>query len=51
VRVCKFQKSSFRGPKFIHVVEGMFNLCDEEEMRTFVGVVRRIWLRRNEVVH
>jgi transcription elongation factor Elf1 len=49
--VHKFQKSSFRGPKLIHVVEGMFNLCDGEEMRTFVRVVRRIWLRRNEVVH
>jgi hypothetical protein len=29
----------------------MFNLCDGEEMRTFVGMARRIWLRRNEVVH
>jgi hypothetical protein len=49
--VRKFQKSSFKGPKFILVVAGMFNLCDGEEMRMFVGVVRRIWLRRNEIVH
>lgn len=47
----KFQKSSFSGPEFVQVVEGMFNLCDMEEMRMFVGIARRIWLRRNEVVH
>jgi hypothetical protein len=29
----------------------MFNICDGKEMRLFVGVARRIWLHRNEIVH
>jgi hypothetical protein len=46
-----FQKSHFEGPNFIRVVEGMFNKCDQAEFTLFVGIARRIWLRRNEVIH
>lgn len=49
--VQKFQKSTHRGPSFLQVVEDMFSTCDEEEMRLFVGMAQRIWLRRNEIVH
>jgi hypothetical protein len=49
--VRKFQKSAHGGPNFLQVVEDMFSTCDEEEMRLFVGLARRIWLRRNESVH
>jgi ribonuclease HI len=49
--VVKFQKCSFQGPKFLQVVEGVFRKCSQEEIQKFVGVARRIWLRRNEVVH
>lgn len=45
------QKSKFAGPNFIQVVEGVFAKCSFEDVRTFVGLARRIWLRRNEVVH
>lgn len=47
----KFQKSSFQGPRFMQVVEGVFKKCTQEELQQFVGIARRIWLRRNEVVH
>jgi hypothetical protein len=29
----------------------MFRQCDEEELRLFVRIARRVWFRRNEVVH
>ncbi|XP_059450901.1 uncharacterized protein LOC132181678 [Corylus avellana] len=47
----KFQKSSLNGPQFVQVVERMFQVCNLDEMRLFVGLARRIWLRRNEVIH
>lgn len=47
----KFQKSVFTGPDFRQVAEAMFNKCDQEELAQFAGLARRIWLRRNEVVH
>jgi ribonuclease HI len=47
----KFQKSAFKGPCFSQVVAGMFSKCSPEEIQQFVGLARRIWLRRNEVVH
>jgi hypothetical protein len=46
-----FQKSHFEGPEFIQVVEGMFDRCDQTEFALFVGITRRIWFRRNEVIH
>jgi hypothetical protein len=47
----KFQKSSSPGPTFRHVVEEMFQSCEETELSLFVGTARRIWFRRNEVIH
>jgi hypothetical protein len=47
----KLQKSCFIGPGFIQVIQGVFKKCNQDELVQFVGLVRRIWLRRNEVVH
>jgi hypothetical protein len=47
----KLQKSCFIGPDFIQVVQGVFKKCNQDELVQFVGLARRIWLRRNEVVH
>jgi hypothetical protein len=47
----KFQKSSFRGLSFKQVVAEMFRICEDEELCRFGGIARRIWLRRNEVIH
>jgi hypothetical protein len=47
----KFHKSSFDGPTFCGVVEEMFQHCNEDELRLFGSIARRIWFRRNEVVH
>jgi hypothetical protein len=47
----KFQKSFFEGPAFLQVAEGMMSRCDAREFQLFVGIARRLWLRRNEVIH
>ena len=47
----KIQKSSFVGPDFMQVVEGVFSKCSNEEVEQFVGIIRRIWMRRNETLH
>ncbi|XP_059454979.1 uncharacterized protein LOC132185192 [Corylus avellana] len=46
-----FQKSSFAGPEFLQVVEGMISRCDRLEFIQFVGIARRLWLRRNDFIH
>lgn len=46
-----FQKSSRNGPAFIHVTEKVFQKCEEEDIKLFVGLARKLWFRRNEVVH
>jgi hypothetical protein len=33
------------------MVEELFKMCDEEELRLFVGIAKRIWFRRNELIH
>ncbi|XP_059436591.1 uncharacterized protein LOC132169595 [Corylus avellana] len=45
------QESKFTGPNFIQVVEGVLAKCSTDEVKLFVGLARRILLRRNEVVH
>jgi ribonuclease HI len=45
-----FQKSYFDGPAFIQVVDGMMDRCNDLNLALFVGISRRIWLRRNEVI-
>jgi ribonuclease HI len=48
----RLQKKSFNiGKNFLQVVEEIFLQCDLEETKQFVGIARRLWLRRNEVVH
>jgi hypothetical protein len=47
----KIQKSTLPGPDFMQIVEGIFGACSEEETVQVVGLVRRIWLRRNEALH
>ncbi|XP_059431505.1 uncharacterized protein LOC132165008 [Corylus avellana] len=46
-----FQKSYFAGPEFLQVVTSLFESCSQEVLCQFVGLARRIWLRRNELVH
>jgi hypothetical protein len=45
------QKSSYVGPSFMQVVEGIFQRGENDDIRLFVGVARRLWLRRNEFIH
>ena len=36
---------------FFQLVEDVFVYCDQEEIKLFVGIARRLRLRRNDVVH
>ncbi|XP_059436088.1 uncharacterized protein LOC132169016 [Corylus avellana] len=47
----KLQKSSFGGPSFCHVAEEIFKRCEVAEINIFVGLARKIWFRRNTVIH
>jgi hypothetical protein len=47
----KFQKSSSWGPTFRQAVIEVIQGCDDEAISLFVGIARRIWFRRNEVIH
>jgi ribonuclease HI len=47
----KLQKSSGSGLEFLQVVEDVFTKCSLEDIDQFAGIARRIWLRRNRVVH
>jgi ribonuclease HI len=47
----KIQKRAVECQSFLHVVEGVFQECDSEDIRIFVGVARRLWLRRNELIY
>lgn len=44
------QKLSNSGEQFCQIVEHVFTKCDSEEIRQFVALARRLWLRRNDVV-
>lgn len=46
-----FQKCSYREPNFLLLVEKMLQRCDAEEFMQFVGIARRILLRRNDLVY
>lgn len=52
-RVCgkKFQKSIFCGSNSLEVVKEMYNKCNVDEFELLVDILRRIWFRRNIVVH
>lgn len=48
----KLQKMSSTGAtSFLRLVEEVFAYCDLEEIKQFAGIARRLWLRRNDVVH
>lgn len=32
-------------------MEGLFQRCSQEDMELFAGIARRIWLRRNDILH
>jgi hypothetical protein len=44
------QKSSTYGESFREVLEDLFQKCSPSDMVQVAGLIRRIWLRRNEVV-
>ena len=50
VQNCR-KKSFTSDTTFFHVVEDIFLKCEVDEVKQFVGIVRRLWLWRNEVVH
>jgi hypothetical protein len=37
--------------KLVQIVENFFDTCDDEEVCNFSSIMRRIWLRWNEVIH
>ena len=45
------KKNLSLGLTFLQVVDKIFLQCDLEETKQFVGIARRLWLRRNEMVH
>jgi hypothetical protein len=47
----KLQKSTITRNFFLQIGEDVFQRCSAEEILMFVCIARRIWLRRNEVVH
>ncbi|XP_059446901.1 uncharacterized protein LOC132178490 [Corylus avellana] len=46
-----FQKGSLHDPDILRVVEGFLNNYGKEALTVFVDTARRIWFRRNEVIH
>jgi ribonuclease HI len=46
-----FQKSQFQEDDFFKIAEGMMNRCTMDEFQHFVVMTRRIWLRRNKLLH
>jgi hypothetical protein len=45
------QKCSSLGLTFFHLFATLLSRCETEELELFVVTARRIWLRRNDVVH
>jgi hypothetical protein len=35
----------------MQVMDGMLRKCGKEDLLIFVGIARRLWMRRNEVLH
>lgn len=46
-----FQKSHFEDLGFLRLAKGMFKRCSVDEIQFFVVPARRIWLRRNALIH
>jgi hypothetical protein len=47
----KIQKSRFRGQFFVDIFEYLVNICTAEELALYAEVARRLWFRRNGVMH
>lgn len=47
----KFQKSFCERLTFYHVLEEMLRRCEEEDLELLAVAARKIWFRRNFVVH
>jgi ribonuclease HI len=47
----KVQKCNFEDSDFLRVAEGILEKCELEEFQNFVAIVRRLWLRRNDILH
>jgi hypothetical protein len=45
------KKGSMLFGTFFQLMEDILTYCDQEEIKMFVGIARRLWLRRNDVVH
>lgn len=45
------QKSSVAGRTFVEVMEYLFNRCSAADVETYAEVARRLWFRRNSIVH
>lgn len=46
-----FQKNSLHGLDILRVVEGFLNNYAKDALTVFADTARRIWFRRNEVIH
>jgi hypothetical protein len=47
----RLQKSSCKGGTFLNLLEEVRVRCDRREVELFAITARRIWLRRNDIVH
>jgi hypothetical protein len=47
----KFQKCSTAGSSFIEIAEKFFLTCSAKELGLFTRLARRLWLRRNDLIH
>jgi hypothetical protein len=45
------KKCSMGFENFFPLVEDVSVHCNQEEIKLFVGIARRLWLRRNDLVH
>lgn len=47
----RVKKSYSSGFEFMQVMEEKLNICNNEEYELFVVIIRKIWFRKNTVVH
>jgi hypothetical protein len=47
----KLQKAGGESGDFVDIFRAVWERCDRDEMELFAVTARRIWLRRNGVIH
>lgn len=47
----KFQKSSFSETDFMEIAGKMLQKCEVQDFHLFVSIARKIWMRRNDLLH